>query len=392
VPDPAAPTTPGTGPLHGLRVVELAGLGAVPFAAMLLADLGADVVRVDRPAGPDSSPLATDPTRDVLNRGRRSVVVDLARPDGRDLVLRLAARSDVLLEGFRPGVTERLGLGPDDCAGVNPRLVYGRMTGWGQDGPLAATAGHDIDYIALTGVLRAVGRPPDRPVPPLNLLGDVGGGAMFLALGVVCAVLEARTSGRGQVVDAAMVDGTAVLTSLVWALKAQGRWDDDRGRNLLDSGAPFYEVYECADGEFIAVGALEPRFYAELVARTGLPPGPDQYDRATWPEQKERWAALFRTRPRDEWARLLEHTDACAAPVLRWDEAPAHPHLAARGTYLTIDGVTQPAPAPRFSRTPAGVPAAPVAPGRDGGEVLAELGLSPAQIAALVSAGVVGRT
>jgi alpha-methylacyl-CoA racemase len=377
------------GPLAGLRVVELAGLGPSPFAAMLLADLGADVVRIDRP-GPGAQ-LGGDAARDVLNRGRRSLAVDLKSPAGRNLVLELLGRSDVLLEGFRPGVAERLGLGPADCEAVNPRLVYGRMTGWGQDGPLAPYAGHDIDYIAVTGALWATGRPPDRPVPPLNLVGDFGGGGMFLAFGVMCALFEARTSGRGQVVDAAMVDGTAVLTSIIWGLRAQGIWGSERGANAFDTGAPWYEVYECADGRFLAVGAIEPQFYAELVARTGYDDGGlGQYDAASWPEQKKRWAALLRTRPRDEWARLLEHTDACAAPVLAWDEAPRHPHLAARGTFTEVDGVTQPAPAPRFSRTAASPPTRPATPGQHTAEVLGELGLDAARIEALRAAGVVG--
>jgi alpha-methylacyl-CoA racemase len=356
---------------------------------MLLADMGADVVRVERLTG--GSPIGIAPTGDLLNRSRRSIAVDLKSDEGRAVVLGLIERSDVLIEGFRPGVAERLGLGPQDCAAVNERLVYGRMTGWGQDGPLAPRAGHDINYIALTGALWATGRPPDRPVPPLNLVGDFGGGALFLAFGVVSAVLEARSSGRGQVVDAAMVDGTALLTTLMFGLRAQGLWKNERGANLLDSAAPFYDVYECADGRFLAVGALEPQFYAELVTRTGFDSaGQQQFDVASWPEQKARWAELFRSRPRDEWAQLLEGVDACAYPVLDWEEATRHPHMAARSTYVEVDGVVQPAPAPRFSRTPTDSPRPPVAPGAHTDALLAELGYAGDDIADLRERGVVG--
>jgi len=382
------------GPLAGVRVVELAGIGPGPFAAMLLADLGADVVRVERPAA--THPLSggqAPPALDVVNRGRRSLAVDLKHPRGREAVLRLVAASDVLLEGYRPGVAERLGLGPADCAAVNERLVYGRMTGWGQEGPLSSYAGHDINYIALTGALWAIGRPPDNPVPPLNLVGDYGGGALFLALGVVCALLEARGSGRGQVVDAAMVDGVAVLTTMFTALRAMGLWGDQRGSNALDTGHPHYEVYACADGRYVAVGALEPQFYAELVRLTGYDddvPGGGRLDPASFTERKRRWAELFRTRTRDEWDALLGRSDACFAPVLDWDEAPSHPHLAARGTYVRVGGVVQPAPAPRFSRTAAGIPRPPVAAGADTDAVLAELGLGPDEIAALRADGALG--
>ena len=380
------------GPLAGVRVVEVAALGPAPFAAMLLADLGADVVRIDRvPA--DEHP--DEPHPDLVLRGRRSVAVDLKQPAGRDVALRLAERSDVLLEGFRPGVMERLGLGPDECLARNPRLVYGRMTGWGQDGPLAPWAGHDIDYIAVTGALAGIGRAGDRPVPPINLVGDLGGGALFLALGVTSALVEVERSGRGQVVDAAVVDGTAVLTTFVQGLRRQGRWSEGRGRNLLDGGAPFYDVYACADGQLLAVGALEPAFYAELVRRTGIEPSdataPDRrLDPATWPRGRSEWAALFATRTRDDWVALLGETDACVAPVLEWDEAPAHPHLAARRTFVEHDGVRQPAPAPRFDRTPAVLDRTPPRPGRDTDDVLGELGLGPAEVDRLRAEGAVG--
>jgi alpha-methylacyl-CoA racemase len=378
------------GPLEGVRVVELAGIGPGPFAAMLLADMGADVVRVERAVS--STSLSRDEgaaTRDVINRGRRSLVVDLKDPAGRDVVRSLVQRSDVLLEGFRPGVAERLGLGPEDCLGLNPKLVYGRMTGWGQDGPLAPYAGHDINYIALTGALWAIGRKDDRPVPPLNLVGDYGGGGMFLAFGVVCALLEAARSGQGQVVDAAMVDGAAVLTTMFTALRATGGWGNERGANALDTGFPHYEVYECADGKYVALGALEPQFYDALVNLTGFEESGDRLDPTTFADRKERWAALFRTRTRDEWAAIAGESDACLQPVLDWDEAPEHPHLKARGTYVEVDGIVQPAPAPRFSRTPGEIRRPPVWPGTDTESVLADIGLSPERIAELRAAGVV---
>jgi alpha-methylacyl-CoA racemase len=371
-----------TGPLGGVRVVEMAGIGPAPFATMVLADLGADVIRVDRPATGDPVP---DPRLDVVNRGKRSIVADLKSEEGHELALRLAAGADVFVEGFRPGVMERLGLGPDDCAAVNPRLVYGRMTGWGQDGPLAPRAGHDIDYIALTGALWAIGRAGEPPVPPLNLVGDYGGGAMFLVVGVLAALLERTRSGRGQVVDAAMVDGTAVLTTLFAAMRATGEWTDRRGANRIDGGAPYYAVYGCADGGFLAVGAIEQRFYRELVERTGFRAGRDHRFRQPqpeeWEEHRTEWAALFRTRARDEWAALLGGTDACAQPVLDWAEAPRHPHLAARETFTTLDGIVQPAPAPRFSRTPARVGRRPPRPGDHTGEILAELDPVPGDAA-----------
>jgi alpha-methylacyl-CoA racemase len=379
------------GPLAGVRVVELAGIGPGPFAAMLLADLGADVVRVDRAAGPHA---AAGARADVVNRGKRSIAVDLKSEAGRELVLRLVESADVLLEGFRPGVAERLGLGPQACAARNPRLVYGRMTGFGQDGPLATVAGHDIGYVALTGALWASGRAEERPAPALNLVGDYAGGSLFLVMGVLAAVLEARSSGQGQVVDAAMVDGTSVLTTMFSALSAMGLWDlTRRGGNLLDTGAPFYEVYECADGRFLSVGALEPQFYAELVRLTGFRedrPDAERYAQpapSDWPEHEAEWAALWRTRSRDEWAALLSGTDACVQPVLDWAEAREHPHLRARGTHVEVDGIVQPAPAPRLSRTPGAIRRPPPVPGEHTVEVARELGLSEQDLQSLVHGG-----
>jgi alpha-methylacyl-CoA racemase len=373
------------GPLAGIRVVELAGIGPGPFAAMLLADLGAEVLRVDRPA--TSRPAW--PT--VLARGRRSVVVDLKHPDGAGVVLDLVASAGALVEGFRPGVAERLGIGPDACLARNPRLVYGRVTGWGQEGPWRLAAGHDIDYVAVAGALHPIGQAGGPPVPPLNLVGDFGGGGMLLALGVVAALLEAGRSGRGQVVDAAMVDGAALLTTQFHELLAAGLWREERGANLLDGGAPFYGVYETADGRHLAVGALEPQFFAELLRRLGLDAGdlPDQLDRDGWPVLRERLAGLFRTRTRDQWGELLAGTDACVAPVLGLGEAPAHPHNRARGTFVEVGGVTQPAPAPRFSRTPPGPPSPPAPPGAHTDQALADWGVDPGELARLRAAGAI---
>ncbi|WBB76857.1 CaiB/BaiF CoA-transferase family protein [Micromonospora sp. WMMD1128] len=379
-----------SGPLTGVRVIELAGIGPGPFAAMMLADLGADVVRVDRPGGGGFGAFPGD----LLNRNRRSVALDLKHPDARDLALSLVTGADALVEGFRPGVAERLGLGPRECLAANPRLVYGRMTGWGQDGPLARTAGHDIDYLALTGALHGVGRAGERPVPPMNLLGDFGGGGMMLALGVVAALYAVRGGAPGQVVDAAIVDGVSVLATQIHALRGLGLWQDPRGVNLLDGGAPFYDTYECADGRYVAVGALEPQFYTELVRITGFPldgdEAPDRDDPANWPSLRAAWARLFRTRTRDEWAELLAGTDACVSPVLDWAEAPDHPHLAARGVFVAPEGVTQPAPAPRFSGTPTSVRRLSPRPGEHTDEVLAEAGVDAARIAALRATGAIG--
>jgi alpha-methylacyl-CoA racemase len=348
-----------TGPLAGVRVIELAGIGPGPLCGMLLADLGAEVIQVDRP-GPSVSPLPQQ--SDVTSRGKRRVVVDLKHPRGAEVVLRLAAASDALIEGYRPGVTERLGVGPADCLARNPALVYGRMTGWGQDGPLAASAGHDIGYIAVTGALHAIGRAGGPPQVPVNYLGDFGGGSMFLALGLVAGVLAARATGRGRVVDAAIVDGTATLQAMTYGLLADGAWTDERGTNLLDTGAPYYDVYATADGRHMAVGALERQFYAAfldvLFAPEGVPAElPGQQDRPRWPELRARFAARFAERTQEEWTKAFSGTDACVAPVRTLTEAPADPHLAARGTYLTADGVVQPAPAPRFSD---GTPGAPI--------------------------------
>ncbi|WP_333764131.1 CaiB/BaiF CoA transferase family protein, partial [Streptomyces sp. IBSBF 2390] len=337
------PTTPGSGPLSGVRVVELAGIGPGPFAAMLLADLGADVVRVDRPGGQG---LGIDPAYDITNRNKRSVLVDLKAPDGPARVLDLAARADVLIEGYRPGVAERLGVGPADCHARNPRLVYGRMTGWGQDGPLAQRAGHDVAYIAVTGTLGMIGRPDEPPAVPANLLGDYAGGSLYLVVGVLAALHHARATGAGQVVDAAIVDGTAHLSAMIHGMLAAGGWQDRRAANLLDGGCPYYGTYETADGGHMAVGALEGRFYAEFLRLLGLDDlAPAHQDWTRWEELRERVAARFKSRTRDEWTAVFEDSDACVAPVLSLREAPHHPHLAARGTFTDHGGITQPAPA-----------------------------------------------
>jgi alpha-methylacyl-CoA racemase len=378
-----------SGPLAGVRIIELAGIGPGPFAAMVLADLGADIIRIDRMAVP-GDPAA--PPRDILNRGRRSVGVNLKHPEGVETILCLVESAEALLEGFRPGVMERLGLGPDACLARNPRLVYGRMTGWGQEGPYAQAAGHDINYIALSGALDPIGRAGSRPTPPLNLVGDFGGGAMFLALGVVAGLLEARSSGRGQVVDAAMVDGSALLMSMFHSFVAMDMWSWERGTNLLDSGAHMYDTYECADGRYVSVGALEPQFYAELRRLTGLDRDPDfdlYMDRARWPELKSRLAAVFRTRTREEWCQVMEHTDACFAPVLTMAEAPHHPHNTHRAVFTEVAGVTQAAPAPRFSRTPGAIRRPPPHPGQHTDEALADWGFDAGEVAKLREAGAI---
>ncbi len=379
------------GPLSGVRVIEIAGIGPGPFCAMMLADMGADVIRVDRAqsvrGGDPSAPPA-----DVLNRGRRSIGVDLKHPDGVAVVLDLVEGADALLEGFRPGVAERLGIGPDDCLARNPKLVYGRMTGWGQSGPYAHTAGHDINYIALAGALDPIGRAGGPPVPPLNLVGDFGGGGLMLAFGMVCALLEASRTGEGQVVDAAMVDGAAVLMTMFHAFTAMGIWNDERGTNLLDTGAHFYDTYETADGKYVSIGSIEPQFYAELLRLTGLTDDADfaaQMERSRWPELTERLAEVFRTKTRDEWCEIMEGTDVCFAPVLSISEAPTHPHNVERGTFVEVAGITQPAPAPRFSRTTAEIQRPPAHAGQHTDEILAEAGVDADRIAALREAGAV---
>jgi len=376
------------GALSGIRIVEVAGIGPGPFAAMMLADMGAEVLRLDRSG---QSWKVGRAEMDVLNRGRRSVAIDLKASGAAGVVLRLVESADALLEGFRPGVAERLGIGPDACLARNPGLVYGRMTGFGQDGPLAGAAGHDIDYIAIAGVLDRFGRAGERPLPPMNLVGDFGGGGMYLAFGVVCALLERQHSGRGQVVDAAMVDGAASLGAMLWGMRAMGLLDDERGTSLLDTGAPCYDVYETADGKHLAVGALEPQFYAALTERTGLAGEdlPAQMDRSSWPAMKERMTALFLTRTRDEWVAAFEGVDACVAPVLTMAEAPDHPHNRARGTFVEVAGVTQPAPAPRFSRTPGAIAGPPATPGAHTDAALADWGFSGDEIGTLRADGVI---
>jgi alpha-methylacyl-CoA racemase len=381
------------GPLDGYRIIELAGIGPAPFAGMMLSDMGAEVVRIDRAAAVRETVAGTAgrPSADVLGRGRRSVAVDLKHPDGRETVLRLVEKADALIEGFRPGVTERLGIGPGDCHARNRRLVYGRMTGWGQTGPYAPTAGHDINYIALSGTLDLIGRRGEAPLPPLNLVGDFGGGGMLLAFGVVCALLEASRSGEGQTIDAAMVDGAALLAAMIHGLRGAGAWGE-RGTNMLDTGAWFYEVYETADGGYISLGSIEPQFLAEMVRLTGLDAGdelPPQQDQASWPDMKLRMAALVRTRTRAEWCDILEGSDACFAPVLSPEEAAVHPHNALRGTYLNPDGILQPAPAPRFSRTEPSIGGPPARPGEHTEATLVDWGFTGAEVAQLREASAI---
>jgi alpha-methylacyl-CoA racemase len=377
------------GPLSGIRVLEFEAIGPGPFCGMMLADMGADVLLVDRPADAGLG-LGRERWSDVMLRGRRSVTLDLKSKDGVEAALRLAARADALIEGFRPGVMERLGLGPDALAARNPKLVYGRMTGWGQDGPLAPRAGHDINYIALTGVLHAIGRSGGAPVPPLNLIGDFGGGGMLLAFGIACALVEAQRSGKGQVVDAAMVDGASLLSTMFWGMLAGKRWSEVRGENVLDSGAPWYDAYETKDAKFVAIGAIEPKFYAELLERLGIAGEnlPAQHDRGRWPELRNRFAQVFRSKTRDEWGALFEGSDACFAPVLSFSEARRHPHNASRSTFVDSGRVTQPAPAPRFSRTPGAIRHEPPERGGRGNEALADWGFSPEEIERLASLGV----
>ncbi len=380
------------GPLHGIRIIEIAGIGPGPFAAMLLADLGAEVVRVER-AGAVRGPAPDTPHGDVLLRGRRNVAIDLKHPDGAAALLDLVGSADALIEGFRPGVMERLGVGPDECMAHNPRLVFGRMTGWGQTGPYAQAAGHDINYISLAGALAHFGRSDGPPTPPLNMVGDFGGGGMFLALGVVAAILEARSSGQGQVVDTAMVDGSAVLMTMFWSFRAMGMFDEQhRGTNLLDTGAHFYDVYECSDGEYVSIGSIEPQFYAELLRLTGLTDDRQfarQMDQSEWGPLKERLAELFATKTRDEWCEIMEHTDVCFAPVLTMSEATTHPHNVAREMIVELGGVEQPAPAPRFSRTANEVTQLPAWPGQHTREVFAAWGVGAERIDALAQSGAI---
>ena len=371
------------GPLQGFRVIELAGIGPGPFCGMMLSDMGAEVIRVDRIG-------ASGRGRDVLARNRRSIAVDLKAPEGVELVLKLVETADALFEGFRPGVTERLGLGPDDCMARNAKLVYGRMTGWGQDGPIAHAAGHDINYIGLAGALHAIGEPGGKPVPPLNLIGDFGGGGMLLAYGLVCGLLEASRSGEGQVIDAAMVDGAASLMSMFFSMAGRG-FKDQRGANMLDGGAHFYNTYETKDGKYVCVGSIEPQFYAELVEKAGVDAnrfGP-QMDQGQWVDFKSELTEVFKTRTRDEWCAIMEGSDVCFAPVLSILEAPDHPHNQHRQTFVDVDGVTQPAPSPRFSRTEPAISHSARAPGEDTRTVLEGLGMDAAEIDALAEKGVV---
>ena len=380
------------GPLAGLRIIEMAGIGPAPFCAMMLSDMGAEVIRVDRREKADLGIPGREARFEVMNRGRRSIAVDLKQPAAVDVVKRLVRDADGLIEGFRPGVMERLGLGPDDLAAINPRLVFGRMTGFGQEGPMAARAGHDINYIALGGVLNHLGRAGEAPLHPLNLVGDYGGGGMYLAFGVVCAILEAKRSGKGQVVDAAMVDGSASLMSMVHGMWSEGIWREERGTNMLDSGAPWYNVYETSDGKWVSIGSIEARFYADLLGRLGLTnePLPAQHDRDGWPVLKARFTAIFKSRTRDAWDEVFAGSDACYAPVLSISEVAAHPHNAQRNAFVTREGVQQPAPAPRFSRTAPELGTAPREAGADTSAVLTAAGYSAAEIEALEKAGAVG--
>jgi alpha-methylacyl-CoA racemase len=380
------------GPLAGFRIIEMAGIGPAPFAATLLADMGAEVIRVDRREAADLGLPGREPKFDVLHRGRRSLALDVKAEAGRAVVKQLAAKADALIEGFRPGVMERLGLGPEELLKINPKLVFGRMTGFGQDGPLAQAAGHDINYIALAGALHAIGRKGEAPVPPLNLVGDFGGGGMFLAFGVLCGLLEAQKSGKGQVVDAAMVDGAAYLLAGIYGLYSQGSWADERGVNFVDSGAPWYDVYKTKDGKWLSVGAIEKRFYEELVEKLGLASAglPKQHDRKGWPELFKRFAAAIRGRTRDEWERVFEGRDARVTPVLSLGEVRNHPHNAARSTFFERDGVLQPGAAPRFSRTPSAMGSPPRLRGADSEAILKDWGFAAGEIEKWKATGVIG--
>lgn len=380
------------GPLAGLKVVELGGIGPGPFTSMLLSDMGADVLRIARPPSTDRGVKGMETRHQLLNRGRRAVAMDLKNPRAIEAVKRLIARADAVTEGFRPGVAERLGLGPEDCLRLNPKLVYGRITGWGQDGPLAAIPGHDINYIALTGALHAIGMKDGPPVPPLNLVGDFGGGALYLAFGILCAIFEARSSGRGQVVDAAMVDGVSSLMTMMYGMHAAGLWTDNRGSNRLDSGTPWYDVYETADDKWISIGCNEPQFYDALLERLGIAEGvlpADRHDRKGWPAIRTCFKETFRAKTRDEWCAIMDGSEVCFAPVLTLAEAPMHPHMRARGTFVEKDGVVQPAPAPRFSRTKPEIGRSAGAVDQHGDEALGDWGFGAHEVAELHACGAV---
>jgi alpha-methylacyl-CoA racemase len=376
------------GPLEGIKILEVGGIGPAPFCAQMLSDMGADILRVERVGQPRGM---VEAKYDVWHRGRRSIAIDLKKSEGAEALLKLVERGEILLEGFRPGVMEKLGLGPDECLKRNPRLIYGRMTGWGQEGPLAHAAGHDINYISLSGALHAMGRPGQAPAPPLNLIGDLGGGGMLLAFGVVCALLESKKSGKGQVVDTAMVDGSAILMGFFYGARAAGFWADEHGTNLLDGGAHFYDTYETADGKWISVGSIEPQFYSLLLQHTGVDDPDFQYqmDRSRWPEFKEKIAAIFKKKRRDEWCAIMEGTDVCFAPVLSFEEAINHPHNVARRTFIEVDGVVQPAPAPRFSRTHPEIRGRAPEPGEHTESALRDWGFSKKELESLRSAGAI---
>ena len=370
------------GPLKGVKIVEMGGIGSEPFSAMMLADMGAEIIRLERYK---NQPSIFDPKLDFGNRGRRSIYIDLKKPEGIAATLKLVESADALIEGFRPGVMERLGLGPDECLKLNPALVYGRITGWGQEGPLAMAAGHDINYIAITGALHAIGRGDDKPVPPLNLVGDFGGGGLLLAFGMACALYEAKISGKGQVVDAAMVDGASLLMTMMHGLRSANLWSDNRGSNLVDGGAHFYDTYETSDGKYVAIGSIEPQFYKLLIEKLGVDASEfkDQMNTAKWPEMKEKISAAFKTKTRDEWCDIMEGSDVCFSPVLTMEEALEHPHNVERNSFVTIDGATQPAPAPRFSRTKEGIQFPPPVPGENTLEVLGDWGFEASEIESL---------
>ena len=376
------------GPLKGFKIIEVGGIGPGPFCGMMLADMGAEIIRIDRKG---KGGLWVEPRFELLHRGRKSVAVDLSKSEGVELVLRLIEGSDALIEGFRPGVMERLGLGPGVCLARNKKLVFGRMTGWGQEGPLSGAAGHDINYISLSSALHSIGHPEKNPSPPLNLVGDFGGGGMLLAFGLVCGMLEAQKSGEGQVVDAAMVDGSAVLMTMMFGLKAAGMWADRRGVNLLDGGAHFYDTYETKDGKWVSIGSIEPQFYALLLEKAEIedPDFKNQLDFSKWPELKKKLTDIFKSKTRDEWCAIMEGTDICFAPVLSMSEAPKHPHNFNRGTFVEVDGIVQPGPAPRFSRTQPEIQGPPPTPGDHTKEVLLARGFSEEDIENLMSAGAI---